>query len=52
MGDHNAITLNYRLDLVEACKPVIKKRKKKKKTYWNHSIMLEGEIRKRTDETK
>ncbi len=41
MGDHNAITLNYRLDLVETCKPVIKKRKKKKKTYWNHSIMLE-----------
>ena len=41
MGDHNAITLNYKLDLVDTCKPVIKKRKKKKKAYWHHPIMLE-----------
>jgi len=41
MGDHNPIIISYRLIYNNNLNPIIKKRHKKRKNYWNNVHMLE-----------
>jgi hypothetical protein len=48
MGDHNALSIEYKVDLCELLKPVNKKQKKKKKVPW-HDVDMQNEYKSRTE---